>query len=867
MPAFGRKTDELIEANPELFEKREERRSPRTQKQTPEPKAAPKSGPKEAPRKFSQTMSRWKIRTVRHLAQAGMIACMLPLAMMGATIGGLAAWLDQAPPLREFDEYNPPEATMILDAEGEPLAALYEQQRYVVSIDELPPDLVYAFIAIEDERFFQHFGIDFLGITRAMGVNILRGKLSQGASTITQQTARNLLARIGTEKSIVRKLREMLVAVQMEHQYSKEQIIEVYLNQIYLGSGTYGVEAAARTYFGKSAAELRLPECAALAGLPQLPERYSPLNNPDLTVRRRDRVLAKMWELGYISSPDYDSALASVIELNPVRVSRSAAPYFLDAVRRQLADHPELGGSSLQTAGWQVRTTIDPELQRIAEETLRAGLEREEVEWLKGRQERYTEAQQEDDFERAPASGQIRMGKVVGFFSESLVVELPGGWRADLSIPEGAADYFREGEYLGKGDGIDVYIEDVVTDRGLFKGSLLPRQKLQGALVAMDPATGEVRALVGGRDFNDRANNGYYNRAVQARRQAGSTMKPFFFAAGLEQGMTPHTSFHDRRIIFPDGYTPRNYENMYFGRTSMQTALEHSRNIVTILLVQEVGLQHSLDFVRQFQRTGSKPWSLPLEWPVVLGTTGVTPLELTAAYQPLANAGEALGPRMIKTIRTEDGRITDAPNVPEPEHLLTRQTSAYMLQMMIGTMGHGTGDDLRETMPDSLKDKVAGKTGTTNENRDAWFAGFSPTDVAVVWVGFDQLISLGPGRTGSKAAGPIWAEYMTKAWEHHTADGDQPEWKLPSDYVMAAVKPGDEQLLMPEDKNWIEPPYWRVYTTDEYAWRLEQRERRLNPPQMVRPAEKAAPGEDTVTEVEPEQTPPESQETAGVFQP
>lgn len=799
MSGFRRKADVLIEEHPDLFD--DERVRPRERKR----KGRRKSSTKRVARsKSGGGVPRW-------IAWLGMAVVLVPMAGMGGAGGALLAWLHHAPPISEFADYDPPEATVIHDRAGRAAAVLYEQQRFVVPLGEMSTELASAFIAIEDERFFHHVGVDPLGIARAMTINLARGRMSQGASTITQQTARNLLPRIGSEKTIHRKFREMLASFQLEHEFSKDQILEVYLNQIYLGSGTYGVEAASRKYFGKGASRLNLVECASLAGLPQLPERYSPLNNPSLTVKRRNHVLMRMYELGYIDSGEFDKAIVSDLRLVPQRLARSSAPYFLDAVRRKLADDERLDGAALQTAGWDVYTTLDPQTQEIAERVLREGLDREEAEWLALRQQRYEKSLAEPESARAPAPEQIRMGRVVRVYTKSCVVELPGGWRADIEIPQGSAAYF---EGLNPGDGVDLAITEVDYTKSFFEGRLLPETRLQGALVCLDAATGEVRALAGGREYGDVANNGFFNRAILARRQAGSTMKPFFFAAGLEAGLTPWTTFHDRRISFSDGYTPRNFENRHFGITSIQTAFEHSRNVPTIMMVQETGLRRSLQFVAGFNRVSPGDWVLPQEWPVVLGTTGVTPLELAAAYQPFANGGLARGPRIIKTIQYHERRGAISIEPPEPHQLLGSQTSAYMVQMMAGVMGHGTGKSLRGQLPESLRDRVAGKSGTTNDNRDAWFAGFTPHEVVVAWVGFDQNLPLGPGRTGSKAAGPIWADFLTEVWRRKTPDEQAASLHLPPGYAMAAVDPRDSHVLHPGDPGWIEPPHWRVFSRE-----------------------------------------------------
>ncbi len=702
-------------------------------------------------------LARWLVRAV-------MAFILVPVALAGAGVGALAAWVRNAPPIEEFEAYTPPEATIVYDREGERIAVLFEQKRFVVPLAELPLVVPNAFIAMEDSRYFLHFGVDPIGVVRAAWVNLTRGRTAQGASTITQQTARNLLPQIGWERSAQRKIAEALVALQMERHYTKEQILEVYLNQIYLGSGTYGVEAASRAYFGKSARELTLEEAALLAGLPQIPERFSPLNNPDLSRWRRDLVLGRMWVLDYIEDRDFDRAVLSDVQLNPDVVPRGEASYFVDAVRRAVTGQPEFRGLRLQSAGWHLETTVNRQAQATAERVLAEGLEQEELAWISGRQERWGRWRSRDDHWRPPEPGQRRMGEVVRTYGGSIIVELPGGWRGDLTIPQNTAHFFTGPGALAPGEGVDIAIEEINHERGLFRGRLLPRIRLQGALVSMDVRTGEVLALAGGRAYPDPENNGFFNRAVQARRQGGSTMKPFFFAAALENGMTPESIVQDSPIVFRDGYAPRNYENRFFGPTTLTTALRRSRNVPTLRVVQRTGLRRALEFVSRFERTGERKWELPMEWPVVLGTTEVTPLELAAAYQVIANRGLARGPRLVRRIENQAGREILRVPVPPEEQIMDRRTAEALVRMMEGVFRDGTGESLLPMLPSGMEGRIAGKSGTTNRNQDAWFAGFSPQEAVVVWVGFDRDLPLAPGRTGARAAGPIWTQYMTERW-------------------------------------------------------------------------------------------------------
>jgi len=710
---------------------------------------------------------------------------LLATALCGAGYGVMRGWLENAPALEDFEAYNPPEATILYDRHGVPFAQLFEQKRIVVEISSLPIYVPDSFVAIEDRNFRDHFGVDPKGVLRATFTNLRRGAAAQGASTITQQLARNLIGRIGRDKTIERKLRELFVALQMEQNYSKDQILEVYINQIYLGSGAYGVESAARTYFNKSAAQMNLHEAATLAGLPQLPEKYSPLNNPDLAEKRRDQVLSRLREYGYIDDPEYDRGLASGIGTTSATLRGSTyAPYFVDALQRDIANDPIMDGLRLSRIGWSLRTTLDRVAQDAAEAALRDALPELEKEYFRARQERFGEERAKAEYSAAPVRGQVRMAAVRRVFSDSVVVELPGGWRANLPIPSATAHYLTEEAGIVPGAGIDIVVTSADKEKRLFRGEVLPRTSLQGAVVVIDTRSGAVRGLAGGKSFRDIANGGAFNRAWMARRQPGSTLKPLFYAAALERGLRPDDAILDAPISFGSKYSPRNYENRYLYNTTVQRALEKSANAATFRVVKSVGLDQSVEFLRKFQRIGSRPWVLEKYWPVVLGSSEMTPIELAGAYQPISHSGVARGPHLVTGVWNAGGRDTPISDGRTDEVLFSEATSARLMQMMVGVMRHGTGHVTRESLPEDLRDKVGGKTGTTDENRDAWFAGFTPYETIVTWVGFDDAIPMGPGCTGGKMAGPLWARTATAIWETRTPEERAAPLPMPEGWAL-----------------------------------------------------------------------------------
>ncbi|MBX3729019.1 MAG: PBP1A family penicillin-binding protein [Candidatus Sumerlaeia bacterium] len=727
----------------------------------------------------------------RLLWWSGATLTCLGLAASGFAIGGLAAWLQSVPPLPEMERYDPPEMTVLVDRAGVPYAQLFEQRRRFVSLAEMPPMLPEAFMAIEDTRFRDHVGINPLAIVRAALLNAQRGTMSQGASTITQQLPRNLATTIGREKTLERKVREALVALQLERHYSKDQILETYLNQIYLGSGNYGVEAAARRYFGKTVAELDLAECALLAGLPQLPERYSPLNDPEAALRRRNQVLDRLLSLGWIEPTEYDVAFA--MELHVVdgdRVASGPTDWFVDVVRRDIERVPELAMARLRAEGWVVETTLDTGLQLLAAEVLREGLVAEEALWLEDRPRRFARAQAMPEFTRAARAGQVRMARVVRRFERTIVVELGDGSRADLEVPAEAPHLFD----LAVGDGVDVEVDALVPGRaGLWRGHLLPRTPLQGALVCLDRRTGEVLALVGGRPDEAGRRRDFFNRALAARRQAGSTIKPHFFAALLHAGYTPDSVFVDEPVTYAGGYAPQNFERRFFGPTTLQEALEHSRNVPTIRAVRAAGFSESLAFVDRFAITRpERGWEFRRELPVVLGAAEITPFEAAASYLPFANAGVATPPGALREIRHNSGRVLHRP-APRARRILDADETAGMVQMLVGVMTHGTGRSLQGELPADWHGRLAGKSGTTSDYRDAWFAGFTTDHVVAVWVGFDQPLPLGEGRGGGRVAGPIWTQFLARVSERRgVGPGDL---ELPAGWRLVPVHAASGRML------------------------------------------------------------------------
>ncbi|MGD9141591.1 MAG: PBP1A family penicillin-binding protein [bacterium] len=568
--------------------------------------------------------------------------------------------------------------TVLYDINGKPIKSFYEQDRVIVSLDEVPQHVINAFIAVEDRRFYQHWGLNMLAIGKALYEDIVARRIVRGASTITQQLARNLF--LTQEQTLTRKIKEAIVAVRIERHYTKDEILQMYLNQIYFGDGAYGVEAAARHLFGKPASDLTLAESALLAGLPRNPYAYSPRRHFDVAKKRQAIVLRSMNEMGMITAAEAAEAKADTIVLVE-REKAEPGAYFAEHVRRKL-EH-DYGASAIYREGLRVYTTLNLDMQIAAEKAV------------------------EDHLRRL----------------------------------EGAFDYVVRDTM-----GIEATPDDAVqTDY------------IQGALIAIDPSTGYVLAMVGGRDYIE----SNWNRATQSLRQPGSAFKVFVYTAAIDNGYTPADIIMDDPMVvdMPDGsqWRPKNYKDKYFGPVSLRYALAKSINIPAIKLADRLGQQTVVDYS---QRMGISSRLRPYR-SIALGSFEVTLLELTSAIGVLAASGIRAEPMTIIRIETRDGEVLERNN-PVKTEVLNAQTAYVVTDMLESVVDYGTGASVKWR---GLTNTVAGKTGTTDEYTDAWFVGYSPDIVAGVWVGFDAKQTMGEGQEGARVALPIWVNFMKTALE------------------------------------------------------------------------------------------------------
>ncbi len=597
------------------------------------------------------------------------------LIMIGIVAGGAAGslrWLSsQLPPLSRLQRIEPSIKTLFLTAEGDTLAEFYEENRILVPLKEISPSMVDALLAIEDRSFYDHWGLNLRAIFRAMVRNVEAGRVVQGGSTITQQLSRELF--LTKEQTFIRKALEALVTLEVEKAYTKDEILEMYLNQIYFGNRSYGIEAAAQTFFGKASADLEVAECALLAGLPKSPRDYSPINYPESAIRRRNIVLQAMVETGTLEQQEADSLAALELGLGERQKRAFQAPYFVEYVRQLLQElFPE---DEFRRRGLHVTTTLDLHVQRAAEVAMESHLQDLEKNWFFGENTRakYLE------LEKKP--------------------EVPG--------------------------------------------------YLQAAVVALEPETGAVLALVGGREYWE----SNYNRAVQAPRQPGSAFKPFVFTTAIAGGFRPSDTILDSPVVLPqpDGseWRPQNYYRKYHGLVSLREVLAKSINLPSIKLTLTVGPEKVVEMARKFG-ISSPLRAVPS---LALGSSEVNLLELTTAYSVFRNQGILVEPNPIIRIEDRNGRVLFEPE-RKAEEVIPASLAYVMTDMLEEVVNAGTAT--RRVRGKGWLGTAAGKTGTTDDYTDAWFLGFTPEIVVGVWVGFDERKSIGPGMAGSRAALPIW---------------------------------------------------------------------------------------------------------------
>ncbi|MBX3237041.1 MAG: PBP1A family penicillin-binding protein [Nitrospiraceae bacterium] len=685
----------------------------------------------------------------------------------GGTAGVLYYFSQDLPSLEPLQNYQPSLVTRVYSDDRQIIGQFFIERRFLKPLPEIPKSLTQAVIATEDTRFFEHPGLDIVGILRAAVTNLRHGgKKVEGASTITQQLARSLF--LSADRTFDRKLRELILAYKMELVLSKEQILEMYLNQIYFGQGAYGVAAAAQSYFGKDLGNLTLAESAFLAGLPKSPSHYSPFKAYDRAKKRQEHVLARMEDAGFISPADREQAVAEKLNFRRPG-SEHLGPYFVEYIRQLLV--AKFGETMVYKGGLEVFTTLNVEMQKAAEASVLQGLR--ELDKRQGWRgpvrtvDLTTLETPSPDPTLKLKEGDMMEGVVLKLAKDHVLVQI-GAMTGRLAYEDFAwvtkrlkgKDPTKDAvpvknvkQLLTPGDVIEVAIKKL--DKDTIHLRLEQTPVVEGAMVAIDPKTGAIRAMVGGYDFA----RSEYNRAVLAHRQPGSSFKPIIYATAMNQGMSPATVVLDAPVVYEQEeedktWKPENYGRRFHGMVSLREALIHSHNLATVRLLDKVGIRNVIDFARTVGITSPLAADLSL----ALGSSSVGMLELVSVYGVFANQGMRVEPYAIASVQDNSARTLDQA-VIQPRQVVSKETAYLITNMMEDVIQRGTGIAAKAV----IDRPVAGKTGTTNDYTDAWFIGSTPNLAAGTWVGFDDRRPLGETESGAHAALPIWIGFMREA--------------------------------------------------------------------------------------------------------
>jgi penicillin-binding protein 1A len=728
---------------------------------------------------------RYVIRVAR---QAGLAALFIAAALAGTASGVLFAYADDLPQITALDDYTPSTITRVVGRNGTVLGEFATERRVIIGYQDIPLRLRQAVLAAEDAQFFEHVGLSAQRILLTLVKDAMERRLAAGASTLTQQLARKLF--LTDEKTWERKIKEALLAIQIEKRYTKEEIFTFYCNQMYFGHGAYGVEAASQLYFRKSAKDLALEEAALIAGILQGNVRQSPYVNPDAARRRRNYALNRMAEEGFISREEADlTAEKPIVTRGEPGQETSVAPYYLEEVRKYL--EAKYGAKALYESGLTVRTTIDIELQRAANAAVEHGLRqvaRRRGAWRKPARnilaEGHTLAQfKHDRWSRAMSEGDIVPAVVVGVDardnrSGAARVRL-GHYTAELTRP--AFQWTRRthaADLMQAGDLVEVKIVKIDAASKVVSATLEQAPMIEGALVAIDNRSGQILSMVGGYSFA----RSKFNRATQAYRQMGSTFKPLLYTAAIDRGLTPATVLVDSPAAFDAGagqppYAPRNYDGKYYGPVTLRAALEQSRNIPAVRVMEMLGPRQVVAYAKRF----GFPEDFPSYLSTALGAAEATLLEITSAYSAFPNNGLRLQPYQVVSVVDREGNLLED-HRPTPRDAIRADTAYVMTNLLRGVVQRGTA-----AAAASLDWPLAGKTGTVDDYTDAWFIGFDPRITVGVWVGYDEKKPIGSGETGSVTALPIWIEFMRHYIELRGDRENPPSFEPPGNIVFVAV--------------------------------------------------------------------------------
>src|SRR5712692_632087 len=725
---------------------------------------------------------------IRVARNAGIVALFIVAAMLGILSGVLFAYAGDLPQVSALDNYSPSTITRIYSSGGQVIGEFATQRRVVVGYDDINPVLRQAIIATEDAEFDRHFGVNVGRIVVAAFTDIVERRRAQGASTLTQQIARNLKEQFGltNEKSFEREIREAILAVQIEKRYTKKEIFTIYCNQMYLGHGAYGVEAASRLYFQKSNKQLSLEEAALIAGIFQTPERQSPFVDMKRATQRRNLVLQRMADERYITQVQADAAKQKpIVTRGQPNQPPGIAPFFVEEVRKHL--ERQYGAKMLYENGLAVRTTLDVAMQEAANRALEHGLRTIDKRhgYRKPRRNVMAEGHTLEGFKDDRWNRPFAAGDVV----PAVVITAPKAGAARLRIGRFHADVGKDGfawtrrasaaDLFKPGDLVEVSVTKLDEASGTATVTLDQTPVIEGAILAIENRTGQIKAMIGGWSFN----RSKFNRAVQAYRQMGSTFKPIVYTAAIDRGFTPTSILMDAPVSYQAGngqtYSPQNYDHKFQGAITLRWALEESRNVPAIKMMDTLGPKNVIEVAKRFGFEEDFPPYLP----IALGAGDATLLEITSAYTTFPNQGVRMKPFSILSVKDRDGNLLEE-NRSEPSDVIRADTAFVMTNLLRGVLVRGTAASaagLASEWP------IAGKTGTVDDNTDAWFVGFDPDLTVVVWVRYAEKKSLGSLEQGSYAPLPIWMEFMKAYIDTRPDKDDPPDFEAPGNIVFLAV--------------------------------------------------------------------------------
>jgi len=691
---------------------------------------------------------------IKLVGNALFVLLIILAAIAGAVSGCLIVYSIDLPQVTELEHYRPSTITQLYDDQNRVIGQFALQRRVIDNYNDFPKVLRDALISTEDKDFEKHWGVDVWRVFGAAWRDVLLDQKAQGASTLTMQLARNLF--LSPDRNFRRKIQEVMLSIQIERRFTKQQIFTLYANQIYLGHGVYGFEAGANYYFSKKAKDLTLDEAAVLAGLPKAPNYYSPINSPERALRRRNLVINNMLEDGKITAAEAERAKQAPIVLKLAAEPNDIAPYFVEEIRQYL--EKKYGTEEVHEGGLRVYTGLDLDMQQAAQQAVRDGLAAYERRhgWKGNLLNVVANGESIATYHHVDWDGAIRQGSYV----HALVTRVEpmaatvkfGNYEARLGPEEIKwTQHKSPEEFLTAGDIVYVKVEEL--NGAASRVSLEQESGVEGALMALDNSTGDIKAMVGGRDFQQSK----FDRATQALRQVGSSFKPYIYTAAIDEGLTPDDTVLDAPITFntPSGpYTPHNYDGKFEGVITFRHALAESRNIPALKVTERVGgINTVIEYARRFGITSPMPAYLP----IALGAADITLAEQTAAFTTFPNDGVRVMPRYIRKVTDYDGRVLEE-NYPEVHDVVSARTARIMVSMLREVVLHGTG-----YAASKLNHPLGGKTGTTNDFTDAWFVGFSPSLTCGVWVGYDEKKTLGNKETGARAALPIWMDFMRVA--------------------------------------------------------------------------------------------------------